>query len=142
MTHEGRSVENPHPAAARLLEHFARRALSRRLLRGLKPEHWVILRFLGAKGDKTSSLRQIARVLGAGIPTTDRRISALERMNFVAVVREGGSDRVRLTQAGRAKLPDDPLHRIDAALIRLPPRDKRELCRFLTILLDAHAMDD
>jgi DNA-binding MarR family transcriptional regulator len=141
FTYEGRSVTNPHPEAARLLEHFARRALSRRLLCDLTPHQWAILRFVSAKA-KACSLRQVARALGAGVRAADRCISALERMNYVAVAREGALDSVRLTEAGRTKLADDPLHRIDAALIRLPPQDKHELCRMLAVLLDAHVLDD
>lgn len=108
----------------------------------LTPHQWVILRFLGASAGKACSLRQVASTLGANLRSTERRLTALERMKYVTVAREGVSDSVRLTQAGRAKLPDDPMHRIDAALIRLPPQDKHELCRMLAILVDAHALDD
>lgn len=141
MTMKSR-VKNPHPAAALLLEHFARRAMSRRALCQLTPHQWVILRCLGPTAGKACSLHELASALGASLRSADRSVSSLERMNYVTVARESGSGSVGLTPAGQARLQDDPIHRIDAALIRLPPQDKHELCRMLTILIDAHALDD
>jgi DNA-binding MarR family transcriptional regulator len=134
-------VKDPHRTAAYLLDLFARRALSDRMLRGLAPGQWVVLRRLHADAGQGCSLRQIARTLDANINSTERCIRALESKGLVTTAREGSTGRVRLTEVGRRYLLDDPLLWIDGALIRLPPQDKSELCRMLTILLDAHAMD-
>jgi DNA-binding MarR family transcriptional regulator len=134
-------VKDPHRTAAHLLELFARRALSDRMLRGLAPGQWVVLRRLHASAGQGCSTRQIARALAANINSSERYISVLERKGFITTACEGSSHRVRLTEAGRQHLLDDPLTWIDGALIRLPPQDKLELCRILKILLDAHAMD-
>ena len=134
-------LKNPHPLAAHLLELFARRALSAPLLHDLVPGQWVILRRLGDSAGKGRTPRQLARALEVDVKSAGRCISALERKGLVIVDREGSSHRVRLTEAGRLQLLADPLGWIDGALFRLPPRDKHELCRMLTILLNAHAMD-
>ena len=134
-------MKNPHPLAAHLLELFARRALSAPLLHDLVPGQWVILRRLGDSAGKGRTPRQLARALEVDVKSAGRCISALERKGLVIVDREGSSHRVRLTEAGRLQLLEDPLGWIDGALFRLPPGDKHELCRMLTILLNAHAMD-
>lgn len=134
-------MKNPHPLAAYLLELFARRALSDQLLHDLAPGQWVILRKLAASEATGSSPRRIVRALSVDAKSATRCILALERKGYIEVNREGSSESVRLTEAGRLRLLDDPLGWIDGARIRLPPQDKRELCRLLMILLDAHVMD-
>lgn len=134
-------MKDPHRTAAHLLELFARRVLSDRMLQGLAPGQWVVLRRLHASGGDGCSMRQLARALDADIRSSERCIWALERKGFVVVAREGSLDRARLTEAGRLYLLDDPLGWVDGALFRLPPQDKLELCRMLKIVLDAHAMD-
>ena len=134
-------MKNPHPLAAHLLELFARRALGNEVLSGLAPGQWAILRRLKASAGSGRSLRQLARVLETDAKSAGRCVSALERKGLVTVGRDGSAVRVRLTEAGQLWLDGDPIGWIDSALIRLPPQDKRELCRMLAILLDAHAMD-
>ena len=83
------------------------------MLRGLAPRQWVVLRRLYASAGQGCSTRQIARALDADIKSSERCIRGLERNGFVTTVREGASDRVRLAEAGRLYLLDDPLSAVD-----------------------------
>lgn len=138
---EAGALKNPHPLAAHLLELFARRALGDEVLSDLAPGQWAILRRLKVGAGSGRSLRQLARALDTDAKSAGRCVSALERKDLVTVERDGSVVRVRLTEAGQLWLAGDPIGWIDSALIRLPPQDKRELCRMLAILLNAHAMD-
>lgn len=137
-------MRDAHNAAMELLEQFTRRLLTEPFLQGLLPDQWAILRTVAAGDEQACTLRQIAASLGVDDKSASRAVLALARRGYLALEAEADPavGLATLAEPGAALLSDDPIERLDGALIRLSQTDKRELCRMLEIVLEGLATDE
>lgn len=136
----GDVMKKPQGSAVQLLEQFARRALMGDLRDSLAAGQWAILRYLGEQKTR-KSVREICEHLGEPALPVHRAISSLKRKGLIQQETTPNPSRHSLTENGRDKLREDPIWRIETALMRLAPEEQRELCRLLTILTDAQTSD-
>ena len=126
--------------ASRALERIGRLLRERENEAGLNPAQWDALRCLASVNRFSRSPSAVAQWLATTRGTASQTAMALERKGFVARAADPRDRRavlLELTPAGRARLENDPLNAVVAAITGLQPLHAIALGQAL-----AHIADD
>lgn len=124
-------------AVARLLEQTARAVYDERGPNAIHAGQWAVLRYLARAGRQARTVGGVATYLGVTHAPASRAVAALLRKDLVTVKADAEDRRVRridLTQAGRALLQHDPVHRLTQAIDTLGSARAAELADMLEAL--------
>jgi len=121
-----------------LLERLARVIQNEAHHAGLKPTQWEALRYLARANRFSRSPGALTAYLGMTKGTVSQTLHALERKGLVEK-KTAPTDRrgvaIDVTPAGTALLGEDPLEETQAAIGRLPAKDRAALAEALEKLL-------
>lgn len=104
---------------ARLLEQTARAVYEERGPNAIHAGQWAVLRYLARAGRQARTVGGVATYLGVTHAPASRAVAALLRKDLITVRADAEDRRVRridLTNAGRALLQHDPVHRLSTAI--------------------------
>jgi len=131
-----------HTATVRAFELFAREVYQRRPGSALPPRQWVIIRHLKARAETGCTLAALQKSLARARDRIELVVASLRERGDVGMSEDAsGQPLACLTDAGALRLLDDPVSRLDGALVRLPPRDKQRLHEMMLRLTQAMAID-
>lgn len=105
---------------------------------GLNPVQWEALRYLDRANRFSRSPGALTTYLGATKGTVSQTLLALERKGLVSRSRDPADKRavrIDLTASGQAKLAEDPLRALEAAVDALPADQRQRLDTDLRALL-------
>ena len=122
---------------ARLLEQTARAIYESRGPRAIHAGQWAVLRYLARASKQVRTVGGVAAYLGVTHAPASRAVASLARKDYVVVKADPEDRRVRrieLTNAGKALLDHDPVHRLTAAIEGLSNERQKELASTLEAL--------
>lgn len=115
---------------AQMLEATARAVYDVRGPREMHPGQWSVLRFLADATENLSDVNGVAAHLGVTQGPASRAIAALEAKGLVVgIVQESDrrKRRINLTATGQALLKNDPILRLENAILDLDPDTQKTL---------------
>ena len=122
---------------ARLLEQTARAVYEARGPKAIHAGQWAVLRYLARAARQSRTVGGVATSLGVTHAPASRAVAALARKQLVTVKADTEDRRIRridLTNAGKALLDQDPVHRLTAAIEALSNDKQREFAATLETL--------
>ncbi|MEQ1785236.1 MAG: MarR family transcriptional regulator [Hyphomonadaceae bacterium] len=122
---------------ARLLEQTARAVYEARGPKAIHAGQWAVLRYLAKAGRQARTVGGVATYLGVTHAPASRAVASLARKDYVTVKPDPEDRRVRrveLTEAGRALLDQDPVHKLTDAIGALSAEKRKDLAAMLETL--------
>lgn len=122
---------------ARLLEQTARAVYEARGPKAIHAGQWAVLRYLAKAGRQARTVGGVATYLGVTHAPASRAVASLARKDYVTVKPDPEDRRVRrveLTEAGRALLSQDPVHKLTDAIGALSAEKRKDLAAMLETL--------
>lgn len=120
---------------AQLFEQLARKVLERRSHHDLHASQWSALRYFSRASRGASNVSGLSRFLGNTSGSTSRTAKSLVEKGYLKTepaAHDGRAVSISLTEDGRQRLADDPLHDLSKILAEaLSPEDLAELGRIL-----------
>jgi DNA-binding MarR family transcriptional regulator len=132
------SVPKPPAGLAASLKHLARISEPESGGAGLTANQWTALRYFAQANRFSRTVSAFAAYNATTRGTASQTVKALETRGLLARTRrpeDGRSHRIDLTDAGRAKLAEDPAQHLVGALAALPLGLRRSLDRALDRLI-------